>query len=1097
MGKWVFILFKIYEGEGTKVFAFALAGILLQTGLAIGYVAADALFLTHVGASQLSYIYFILPGIMLLITPAVSYLTEKLGVDRFQIVINIVLAIGGIGITFCVLAAESENTGSNWLYYVIKLYASLWFITCFTVYWNFVDAYFDILCAKRLFPVLSGATAIGSTLGGYLVTVFMDYELSVAMLFTVWSIFAFLAIFPVIKIGRSFSYIHAGDEEESFSFAKQMRHLRLAFRKSRYVFFLFCATFTAMFITNICEFQYMQVFEERHSSEAALANLFGTLFMTVNVFNVFVTFFVFNRLISTLGVRNTAVIQPAVYLLSFTIFVALYGQPDPMFYAAIFAFFAMQGFQTAIEDNNWNFMLNPIPQNVKSSVRAFAEGIIDPLGGAFAGLILILLNQYLDLSHLAVSTFGIGLAAFFLVVVLCTRYYYAGSMIQNLRNEWLDFSRSSSDIAGDLDREQKDLLVRLAQSESIEDAITACRILWVNDRHLASRKIMDILDRSPDRFHRKILGMLTRMLAKSDSEITCLVVGWLLDHDKLINSTTVQALGQSRMIHDEFVMNMVESFDPKERSAATTVLWNSWDVEKGFQAKGTVLRLLNGEENERIAGIQSIGSTGQSSYANFLVPYLKDSSPQVRRAAAVALCRLVDEDSTLFLPKIISIIRDGDTVIRNEGFQALSHIGDSECIPPLLAMADSFSHFEQRRIGQLITAIGLRSIPAVVSVVQDERYPYPGRSIAARAISWLAFPQLQALVPKLIAQEILRAYQILYFHTVLEEEKSSFSGLRVLSRFYRDEQLSTIEFVLKILALGGQIPSHEMIATSLRSASPKMRGDAIETLEQSVDRKTFNRLLPLVDGRPVMNIIQFYFKQFKTERLDVSQVVNYAWASNVDLERAASAQAKWDLIYADEDGGENEEYYKIFKSAVLDQICSGIGEAPPLVKDTVFSILFREEGKQVLDNVIEQIDLFSKSDFFTPINTRDLALIAEGAVYVEFDRDDRIFQQGDDSDSLYLIKEGRIRLENSEESKERSSGETFGEESLYGADAHRHNAVARPMSGYRLDRNFLLECAATSPWAAIGFLENAIGDPAVHGMASFCECSSESNDSTS
>jgi len=53
------------------------------------------------------------------------------------------------------------------------------------------------------------------------------------------------------------------------------------------------------------------------------------------------------------------------------------------------------------------------------------------------------------------------------------------------------------------------------------------------------------------------------------------------------------------------------------------------------------------------------------------------------------------------------------------------------------------------------------------------------------------------------------------------------------------------------------------------------------------------------------------------------------------------------------------------------------------------------------------------------------------------------------------------------------------------------------MSGYRLDRNFLLECAATSPWAAIGFLENAIGDPAVHGMASFCECSSESNDSTS
>lgn len=1067
-------LFRIYEGEGSKIFSFALVGILLQTGLAIGYVAADALFLTNAGADRLSYIYFILPGIMILVTPVVTYLTEKLGVDRFQIVTSVILAIGGIGVSFLAVMAEASDGTSLGYYYAIKLYASLWYITGFTVYWNFVDAYFDILSAKRLFPVLSGATAIGATFGGYLVTVFMDYKLNVAALFVVWGAFSLLAIFPTIKISRSFPRFRGRDDDDSLKFSDRLRNLSSAFRKSRYVFFLTLVTFIAMFINNVCEFQYMQVFEEGFNNEAALANLFGTLFMIVNVFNVFVTFFIFNRLISTLGIRNTALIQPIAYFISFILYLILYGQPEPMFYAAIIGFFVMQGFQVAIDDNNWNFMLNPIHQNVKSSVRTITEGIVDPLGGALAGLALIVLNQHLNLSHLYVSTFGVGLAVFFLIALMCVRHYYVDTMIQNLRSEWLDFSSSLSGIHSEIDENQKTFLIQKAQESNVEEAVTACRILWVIDRFLATELILNLLERHSTHHRQRVISVLSEALSVSDNKITRVILKWLSEHDRAISSSTIQALGQYHLIHDEFVMNMLESNDPQAHSAATTVLWNSWNVEKNYQAKWIVLNLLNGGDVERIAGIQSIGSSGHSFCANYLVPYLKEPCQEVRKAAKLALCQLVDENSSLLLPTIISIIRDGDEEIRKVGFQALDRIGDSNCIPSLLSIADSFSHFEQRCINQLIIGIGLRSIPATVNVVLDDRYPYFGRSIAARAIARLAFPQLQALIPKLIQQEIFRAYQILYFHSVLEKASVDSSGVRVLSRFYRDEQFSTIEFVLKILALGGQIPSHEMIASSLRSASPKTRGDAIETLEHSIDRQIYTVLLPLVDGRPVEEIIHIYFSIFKAEQFNLSNVINYAWSSNVDLERAASAQAKWDLFYLEDMAEEDHRYTEIIKTTILDQISYGIGEAPPYVRDTVFSILFREEGKPVQDNIIERIDRLSKTDLFDTIETRDLATLAGGVQYREFERDKKIYLREDSADCLYYIKKGNVRLETDSRELPRSQGDVFGDESLFGAENYQHEAIAGPVSVYRFTREFLLNSALTSPRIALAFLEKAM-----------------------
>ncbi len=1067
---------RVYEGEGGKVVLFSLVGGLLQAGVAIGFAASDSLFLSNLGSQKLPYVYFILPAVMFLVAPLVSYLTQKLGVYRLQTVTNFILFAGGVCIA---LIDETALAGHplGWLYYYgIKIYSSIFYICVFTIYWNFVDAYFDILSAKRLFPVFSGMGMVGATAGGYAVTAFMDHGWAVSNLYLIWAGLGLAANLPMWRIGKRFSYIEAEEEEETSAFWDQIRTVGRAYRKTKYVLFFTLSSFSLMFITNICEFQYMRAFELRYTDERELAKLFGYLFMYVNIFNTVVTFIVFNRLVTRIGVRNTALIQPTAYIVTFVAFIAVYGNVNPMFYAAIFAFFAFQGVQTAIEYNNYNLMLNPVPKGVKARVRAFTEGVSDPVGGALAGLCLLVLDRYLSWNHLQVSVAAVGLTAVYMGIVLCLRHHYVGAMLGNLRKEWLDFSEADAEIFEDMDEPEIETLVRQGASEDLENAVAACRILWLKDRKRAVRMLLQLLERGGGAELECIYEVLAEMLAARDGEVLLILIDWVMNHERDVSNAVIQELGRYHLIPTEITLRMLKSRHREARGTATAVLWNSWDVEQGCLASTALRSLLEGGDKERVAGIRSLGHTGQSRYAIYLTKYLHDPEPEVRRAAQIAVADLADSSTAGILPTILSALDEDDEAVRSAGFQALERIRDSNAIPLMLSKARSFSPFERRKAQQAIARMELRSVPACAQVLCDVTYPYAGRSIAVRAVARSAFAQLQYLVPKLVEAEVPRAYQMLQYHAALEALETPSYGLEVLSRFYRDEQITTLEFILEILALGGQLPSHELIATSLRSKSPKTRGNAMETLEQAVDRSTFNLLLPLIDGRAIEDRIAFYLRHYKADRMSPEKVLNAAWDSHVEVERSAAAQAQWELAASGwmPAGSAATEDFQL--SRVRERLGYGIGAASSLVRDTVFSILQHEGDRSALRNSIQRTAILARTRLFSQISTMDLFSLGAGARPHFYQDGERIYAEGDVADCIYAIESGEVRLVNGD-TKTCGEYDCFGEEILRGIRTCPHSAsAAGSVTVYRLDRDHLSKCARTYPRIALGFLEVQVSD---------------------
>ncbi len=1046
MSRFLQRLLKIHRTEGRKVLHFALLGALLEVGVALGISTADTLFLVHVGAERLPVVYLLLPLIMLAFTPLFSFLATRRGIDtQFKITLA---ALSGGGV-LCFLAASVGSEWSTIPFYFIKLYASLWTISLFTLYWNYVDRYFDMLDAKRLFSVFSGGAAFGAALGGGIVTL-LARIFPVEGLFLAWS-FVALATFPVIlMINRNWRKIEPEVDPNKGGFLEQTVEVSRIMNRSRYVVLLNLILVTTVFLSTICEFQYLGIFSAS-TDEAELAILFGMLFALTNVFNLIVNFFLFSRAVVLFGVRNLALIQPLTFLAAFAFLYVSYG-----WYAAVFGFFAYQGIQSSIDNNNWNFVINGVPGEYKSQVRTFSEGISEPLAASLAGLFLFVGAPLMN--HGQVSAVGLAVSLGLLLIALLLRGDYLSAIMTNLRREWLDFSRSDREILTSLNETEIDELRRLAREGEPEAARAAIRFMTNIDKRQALDALLVYFERTRNGDRRGLHALLSEILRDADVEVLTTLVRALSRHEIVSESTFIEVLGAQGLVQSELLGSLLGSNDPWERAAAAVARWNSWNLNDGVRAMTVIEELLTGSEQEQQAGIRALGQMQQGRYAHFLVRFLHEESTDARYEALSAIRNLVGRDSSHLVPEILDVVSQGSARERDAGIDVLGKIRDSSCIRPLLSLEQGLTPFERRKVEKLILDIGLGSVPTIADILTDPRFEYQARSIAARSLGKLAFPQFETLLPDLIRTELERAYRYLYFHAVLRPKVGQTSGIDVLSLFYRDVQQSIVEFVLEILTIGGRLPDFEMISSSLRSTSPRVRANAIESVEQACSREVFKLLLPLVARTDLDEAVAVYRRRFHAEPADRATIIEQALDGAFDLECSAAAQALWD-----EDP---------VRSAGRFQTRLTRPKAP-LFCETVLSLLERSDGRPSM-NSIERIDRLSKAGLFRRFRAAELLTVARHSRLMNYFDGDRLYRRDDHADDVYVVLGGRVRLEG-DCVHYPEVGQVFGEESLMGRRRRFEHAFSEGLEALVVDACGVEAEARRHPRIAIGLLETRLG----------------------
>ena len=303
--------YRFKADDPWRVVPFMILGALIQGGLAIGVSAADSLFISNIGANKLPVIYTCIPLIMLAYIGIYNRVLDLWGIDRLFVATIGILVVGGFVFSY-LLRGDSPPES---VYYISMFYGAFWYIALYSLLWNFIDGFFDLSEAKRLFGLIAGGSALGAIGGGFLVTK-LSGIMGVSWLFGVWSTTVLMALPVVWWIVRKIPRIagdDGGDEEEEVSMRETLRTVL----GSRYVSVLTLVIFMVSVTATICEFRYYSIFEAHYPNEADLAALFGRLYAAVNVFNLIGTMFLFRVLVRWVGVRNVAIIQPIVYLAAF------------------------------------------------------------------------------------------------------------------------------------------------------------------------------------------------------------------------------------------------------------------------------------------------------------------------------------------------------------------------------------------------------------------------------------------------------------------------------------------------------------------------------------------------------------------------------------------------------------------------------------------------------------------------------------------------------------------------------------------------------------------------------------------------------------
>lgn len=955
-----------------------------QAGLTIGTTAGDTLFLSNIGVESLPYIYIIMPLIMFLYASVFSYFISKVGIKKLLYASVYIVSTIALVLFFAISMRDSLSEFQiTALYYVIKIFTTVVYIAFYSLYWNYADLYFDMSESKRVFAYLAAGTAIGVIIGG--LTVSLSTELlGVSYLFLLWMLLGLSSVSVIYFINSRYhvlSITSIDDEEDESAWMVLKKHWS-SIIKIRYVSLLAGMVFLVSLLAGITEYQYYDVFSNTYTEEE-LAILLGWLYAGVNVFNLIVCAFLFNRLVLRIGVTNIAMIQPVVYILTFSFLLLDYG-----FSAAMLAFFAYQGMAWSVDNNNYNLMFNALPNANRAQLRTILEGLLEPIATALAGVYLIFYASKVPAE--GVSLVGFLGALILFAIVMFMKKNYLISLVQNLKTEWLDFSRKlRSHLSTFTDKERDTLLGKI--SASLSEAISALKIMLVIHDSQSLPALLRIYDLTGGTIQNdndldELKISFESFLEGKNYHQAHTLVQWFNNNNSKVHPHIAEVFAYYGLIQPTKIKLYAESADPDLQNIALIASIHSADLQQVAVTLRSVQDLLDGESINIQRGLRVLRFSKNSVYAVTALPYIHHKDAEVRLAAFRTIKATVAESTISFVNPMIQAIRENEGATREICIHILERINDPICVKPLLLLAPELTPSERRLSEDFITGMGNLIIPTVVSVLSNKDASSISRSLAAKVLYRVAPIQFELIYPDLIKEEIGVAEALKHNESVLASDTRDLSEINVLRRYYRDTRTSKINLILEFLSTAGRLPAYELMINSLGSTNPKIRAFGFETLEQGVDRTLYERLIEQLNFSTVS---ESSIERHATTK-EIESVVTNAVQSTHPIEKSAALSLIW--------RSDKSSWIKLIRSIIQQPLHD-------LVKETTVARLHNEHDREQRD-FFERLVLLCETQALNSLHIDHLEYMAHHSTFGHWKASENIASTTDPAETLFIHFDG-------------------------------------------------------------------------------------------
>lgn len=1014
--KYLFHLLQVREGEERRVFQFFLCFFLLVSAFVVGKTARDTFFLSRFNPDYLPHMFI---AVAIVVGVTVSVYTRI--VNRFAI-LPTVLATFAIGTLSLIVIQIFLNVPGIYA----ALYVWMDVISTITViqFWLLANRAFTTREAKRLFGIIGSGGAVASTAVGFSVRPFV-HAYGTEFLLPISAGFIFMSLVVIYSL-RSFV---SGE-----SIPRQRRRRKEPAAKhplrNRYLKILTVTVVISATVATLVDYQ-LKIIASETLDETAMASLFGSLYGIIGVASIVMQFLVTGRILSRYGILWGLIFLPAALVTGNLLLLI-----SPAIVSAVIARAGDQIFRFTVHDTASQLLWLPVSAREKRRAKPFIDGTMKNGAQALSGFLIIGMMSFFDIRFLSVPS--LLLLVVWILANFRLRDGYLAQLKKAVEKRRLDFESLEIDITDPLitrtlrkailegDDHQKVFALDTIKDLSLSPWAKDLRKMFHGASPAVQKKILELARENSDVVSHEKIRELTN--AKEDA----------------IASEAMIICGQ-RNLEDAIpaLQGMLSSDNDRRRSAAAAGI-----LLMGENDTAQAGKILNGmlyDPNNEVQAIalQSVGHIPSILSDRGLSVLLEDDSPDVRN---LAIKLAADRQNLNLISPLINNLGDPSTSLPAR--KALDSY-DSTSVTSILT-----EKLHKAEGSPILTAGIIRSLgryahgpsaEPLIGMLQNEKETATGEIVnALMKISrreGLTEEQLDR-IDTILDGFVLDAHSLMALLPQVSDDGSAFLIKDHLTTTLQEEK----SWILKLSLLRFPDSPVETLLHVLSSGDPRARANALEILDNLLQREMREKIIPLFDDTPSQGNVSPLPKETILARWLHSRS---QWESGIALDYILRNK----MISLIQEG-----QLPLSHSPLHREIMTRHWRLLEQLQDFPKEQLILKE--MPMYSTLEKTIFMKGVDLFREMPGEEVAHIAHIADESRLNSGESIFREGDAGDSMFIIMDGKVRIHKSEEGngKEKEiavlvKGEFAGEMALLDQQPRSASATA-------LEETLLLEIHA-------------------------------------
>ena len=996
-------ILKVYEEEiGLLLWTTTLLFIVRSSGMILNNYAETA-FLKRYGVEFMPVVNMVNAIVTLLIT---GFLTTFLSrISGARLLSYIFLISGSIALLIRMLIPA----GFDLLYPILFMVKSQFELIQALLFWNMCNDLYNTRQSKRLFPLLTAGGVMGLILGSF-ATPYFAKNFHLDNLLYLYLFTTLMGYATIQGMGRNYGRLifpkkETGEKNQKRnSMAQEMKNILPLIKDSVLVKIVLVLTFMPNVIIPIMNYQFNYAVNDQFASEASMIEFFGYFRGGLNIVSLFILLFV-GRIYGRWGLPVALMFHPFNYIIALSAFLFRF---DVL--AAMYARMSTTIIRTTINVPANSILIGLFPQEYRNKIRPFLRGTVVRMA-LFTGSTLILIST--PLFHPKYLTL---VALPFLLAWMAAPFFltknYSKILLDLISKNLLDIKSLNQSELGQIfnhDKTLKDLEASLIKARG-QDAIWYAKLIknFAPDR--LDALIPDILDHNDETTRIALVKMLSKKFLATSTE-------------KLIPHLDPKLPELSIAIFKHICQSRIGVSPPMDLAPYLT---HTHPVVRGFA--GACYYYRNPEDHKAYidqwlrdpanfqSGIIAAGLSHKHSYIDPLLALLEEKKDDaIVPDIIIALSRLGARELN---PVVYTYLGHPEKRVRLAALDALD-INDDTALKKAITLmgdaSDTLHHFAKEKIKTaeyhndfiLVESLGIfnsRTRKGVFELLE---------SLDIKDFEVLVFAK----------ESLKKSYEFLAMAQNLSRLKST-PMTQLAVAHLKEKKEVVLENIIRVLALHDKSGRMQMAWRGIFSTNTRQRANAIELLNDILDRNTFNAMIPLLESPTIKVALAEGKKSMKLPRFDRrgSQVV----------QRLLSSEDWVDIIMG----------LGIIRQSpgILDDAPASVAhDTHPLIpKEMSMTLTPRAASAPNASEISlgEKVLLLREIEIFSGLSASELAAIAAVTTESEFKENEEVIQQNTVGETVFLIIEGKVSVAiTTPDGKEEiidymESGNSFGEMAL-------------------------------------------------------------------